>query len=662
MKLQTKKKILISTIVLTILAFNIVGAYLAYTILPPEAIPARTPAAYGDIAIQKNADTENLGYIDDENISLFWFVRVTDIHLGSNPGSAHVIAYGDFLNWTYDYIHPFTTIVTGDLNSGQREDSYITLEGTEVEDEWKLYFGIANNSKYATDPNPYRYLDIAGNHDRNSDWGAEYYLNYSMQGTRLGTLQSFFSANFSSGITLFSMLDSPPYCAPPTHFGSEGNFEPLDIYEYSRFLGNYPTAEHKFTFMHQHPLDGMSWYLFGKDAQSGLPTDLNILNDKYNIDTIFYGHTHMNFVETYGETVILMGDRFRDDYEAGYDPQYPYNPTQYYFNIIAVDGGGMNYVNVPYSNRTYILITNPTNPLFLDGDDNIASTRGDGHVRALVFTDPSDPIASVEYQLDGGSWSAMQLYNDVSGSSSVLYESSRLSSAIPNDGTTHDVKVRVTTTSGNIFYQSAVSTSQPLRKPFWQNIILLILLTIAIIAAFVNRDNFPLRRSDRKWRRLTHAEKVQKRNDYNKKNNKPWWLPILGFTIFLTLIFVPWGIYPIFQGTPGIVYYFFVYNSQGVYVLLESLLFPVGKLILIFPPLYWSIRTYRPEGVQWASFLTLANSAFLLYMAVDHWGLLGLLTPAGYIDAVVAIIMWVGTFPHTLIGKALRARLSKKRN
>jgi hypothetical protein len=658
MELRQKKKILISSILLAILSFNIVGVFFAYTLTPTKGIPARTPAAYGTIDIQKNADTENLGYIDDDNISLFWFIRVTDIHLGSNPVSPHVLAYGNFLNWTYDYIHPFTTVVTGDLNSGQRFESYASLEGT-VSEEYELYFNLANHSKYATDPNPYRYLDAPGNHDRNSDWGAGYYLNYTMQGTRLHTLQSFFSANFSSGTALYSILDSTPYCAPPTFFGSEGNFEPIDIHEYSEFLGNFPTAEHKFAFMHQHPLDGASWG--GINAHTGLPTDMNILNDQYNLDTLFYGHTHMNFVETYGDIVVLMGDRFRDDYEAGYDPQYPYAPTQYYFNIVSVDGGGMNYVNVPFTNKTYILITNPTNPLFLDGDDGTTNTRGDGNVRALIFTDPSDPIASVEYQIDGGSWIAMYPYNDVSGSSSVLYESSRLSPAIPSDGLDHNIKVRAETTSGNVYVQTAISTSQELRLPFWQNIILFILLGFAGIAAFINRDNYPLKRSDGRHRRLTHEEKIKKRNEINAKRNKPWWLPILGFTVFLSFVLVPMGIFPIFQGTPGIVYPLFVYHSQGVYFLLESLLFPAGKLLLIFPPLYYGIRTYHPEAVQWAGLLCLANTAFILYMAIDHYGILGLLTPAGYIDAVIGIIILVGNFPHTRFGLFLREKLFQRR-
>ncbi|MBD3353470.1 MAG: hypothetical protein GF364_18450, partial [Candidatus Lokiarchaeota archaeon] len=260
---QAKKiimeKVLASIILSTIIAINIYSFFLVSLHPRENPLIERTRAEYGEVPILYGGGTEDLGYIDDENICLHWFIHITDTHISKYPTDLNAIALSQFLNWSYDNIHPFTLVLTGDFHGGQRPDNYLNLSGR-VTEEYQNYFNIVNGSRFGDDPNPYRFLDPAGNHDRNADWNAELYLNYSMMGTRLGTIQSFFSANFSHGDVIYSMLDSSPYLSPPIPFGSEGNLDAIDLEEYSTFLDSNQAAEHKFTFFHQHPLESWGWY------------------------------------------------------------------------------------------------------------------------------------------------------------------------------------------------------------------------------------------------------------------------------------------------------------------------------------------------------------------------------------------------------------------
>ncbi|HMF34722.1 MAG TPA: hypothetical protein VKK79_25085, partial [Candidatus Lokiarchaeia archaeon] len=253
---------------------------------PAVPLPYRKPAVAATVPISQNGSTEQLGYIDNGQICVHWFIHVTDIHLSANANDPKDITYGEFLNFTYNQVHPFTLVVTGDLDSGIQPTSYVDVTPQTLT-ELGNYFALANSSPYATDPNPYRYLEVAGNHERNNDWGSQVYLNYTLTGRRLGTVQTFFTANFSHGEVAYAMVDSAaPMEAVPVPFGSEGNLDPTDFSEYSAFLSATRTAELKFTFQHQSPLDTFG---MGLDPATGYLRDEQGLDTEYGVNAVFFG-------------------------------------------------------------------------------------------------------------------------------------------------------------------------------------------------------------------------------------------------------------------------------------------------------------------------------------------------------------------------------------
>lgn len=660
MRKLTPQKRLCVLIIASVFLINI-GSFLFVklnSIQAPDYI--RDPPVYGSVPIYHNEDTENLGYIDDDNISLYWFVHITDPHVSaSNP--AYLNTLGEFLNWTYDYMHPFTIILTGDVQTGQDERE-LTLDGR-VENDFKAYFETVNKTPYATDENWYRYIETAGNHDRNCDYNLTYWMNYTITGQRFGTVQQFFKANFTFGDSIFNILDSTPFTSPPKYYGSEGQLDSDDLHEFYNFIESNKEAEHKMVFMHHHPLLA---YGLAKSSSSWFPTSIVTYSQQSGVDCIFYGHTHMQFYETFGDVVYLMGDRWRDSY---YNSETMETTAQYY-NLVAVDGGNMNFAFTPYSKLPNVIITNPGSPVFLDEKDSITSTRGDGHIRVLVFPAASDPIVSVKYKIDGGTWIPMNPYQG----SQVLYESDRGTmldpqTAIPDDGQDHVILVRVTTNNGIIITQQAISTSRPERKMWWEWIVIAAVATIGAIIIIQNRDNYPLKRCsiglDGKKtysrRRLTHREKVDKRISYNQKNNKPWQLSYLLGAVFLSIIAVPWSILPLFHFAPGVGFTLFTYSSNAIYFFFEPLVYTAGRILVILPVLYYNVRIYRADAVNFAGFLLFGNAMFLLIFSFMGFGTQGLILPGIYFDLVVSIAIMTINFKNTYLGKYIIEKKSRKK-
>lgn len=652
MNLGQKKRTFVGIFFGITFLINILSWTVVYSTPLPEPLPPRNPAQYGTVPIISNGNTEALGYIDDDQISVHWFIHLTDIHVSENANNSYNRVIQEFLNYSYNYIHPFTLILTGDMSTGQHPPIYDHIEvGGDAYLEAINYFNIANNTPYATDPNPYRYLDITGNHDRNCDWGAQLFLNNSLIGTKLHTTQAFFRANFSHGSAIYSALDAGgPLMGLPVPFGSEGNLDQKDLSEYSEFLKLNADAEHKFTFEHVHPLEtsGRIKVNYTPFWQSGLD-----LSQHYGVDSYFYGHTHMVFHETFGEMVIMMGDRFRDMYVNETTGQI----TGYNYRIIAVDGAGINYLSASYTEPTQIMITNPSNPLYLDSHDSIKNTRGDGNIRVLVFTPKIHLLNRVEYQIDSGAWMPMVRYR----SASMLFESNRDTLAIPDDNKEHSVRVRAIFSDGTTYTQTAFSTDIPERKPYWQNILTIVFSSFMGIAVIVNRDNLPLRRADGSRRRLTHVEKVQKRVTRNERMQKPWWFAYLGWAVVITFFCIPWGILPIVHGAPAVVYAFQVIAVPESLFMLEALVYSAGILLLAFPFLYWGIRTYHPEAVNFGAFVVAANGGVLVYVAVRFFGLHGLILPAAYLYLIMGLTLMLGNLKNTFAVRMIRKLWQKKK-
>jgi hypothetical protein len=360
----------------------------------------------------------------------------------------------------------------------------------------------------------------------------------------------------------------------------------------------------------------------------------------------------MQFHETIGDMVAIMGDRFADEYSVD---DYG-EKTRWYYQIVSIDNSGMNFVNVPFSHLPNMIITNPSNPIFLDENDPIADTRGDGHIRALVFPDPSDPIEIVEYRIDGGDWTPMVLYK----TSDILYESSRGGDpVIPNDKNDHIVEVRAKAVSGKLLLQTTKVAYSPERKLFWEGILMGIMFFFIGVVIVQNRDNYPLKRSDGHRRRLTHEEKVAKRVQKNNEKQRPWWMPILAWGAVLTFFFVPWGIFPIWQGQFVPVYAFFVNYPMYPMYFIEASLYCAGIILFGFASLYWGIRTFHPDGANFGGFTLVANAIFTIYYVWDKYPGAPMMFPALYFYIFAGLAIMAGCFRKTYLGKFVTRLFSK---
>ncbi|MHA1822118.1 MAG: metallophosphoesterase family protein, partial [Promethearchaeota archaeon] len=413
---NSKEQKLAAIIIISFIAINVFSVIYMFSRPVTDPPYVRPPASHHNINIMHGGGTEDLGYIDDDNISLHWIVWVTDTHLDGSLNGTLFKIYGQFLNYTYSSIHPFFTVNTGDLAGAQTRNYYIAIP-QDFKALLKEYNSTVNHSLYNSDPNPLRYIDLAGNHDRNLDWGAQYFLNTTFTASRFHSIQHFISANFSAGETIYSFLDTAATLeAPAVPFGAEGSLDKDDFREYVAFLEAHKGAVNKLTFQHHYP-----WDTFGlaKDPHNHFYWDENYYNEKYGIDALFYGHFHFEGFENYRNVPYVLGDRWvhemKDDL-TGSDKEYPY-----VFHLISVDGQNINYHEVALDLQPHIIITNPGNPYFLDHADSITNTRGDGQVRTLVFANSSWSIISVEYQIDNGGWHAMKRYMG----SKYLWESDR---------------------------------------------------------------------------------------------------------------------------------------------------------------------------------------------------------------------------------------------
>jgi len=119
-------------------------------------------------------------YVDDPD-ALFWFVQVSDTHVGADLG------YGtqdtDHLAWVVndavDVILPTFVVLTGDIVDGTNG---LFVPTGQYQSEWDEYRGVVDDAGMEIS----FFHDIVGNHDTYSDEGATYYLDNSLLGTEFG--------------------------------------------------------------------------------------------------------------------------------------------------------------------------------------------------------------------------------------------------------------------------------------------------------------------------------------------------------------------------------------------------------------------------------------------------------------------------------------------
>ncbi len=315
-------------------------------------------------------------YLDDAS-ELFWFLQITDTHVGANLG------YGtqdtDNLAWVLtaadEVIRPEFIVNTGDLVDAT--NGYL-VPTAQYQDEWDEYNEVLAEQTVTF------FHDLPGNHDTYFDEGATYYIGNALIGTAYGVWHEAWSHAFDYGEYVFVGMNS----ADTT--GSWAGFDTPELTDdelafVSESLDAYSDASLAFVFSH-HP----QW-----DLEGGGDEAAAILAE-HGVSVWASGHVHAHSAQQRDGTLHQVLD------SAG-------KGSEHNLGLFAVDGNGVSTRAYDIDNWPYVLITAPVDGAL--GGENphaypVSRNHEENPVRALIF-DPEEPL-SVSFSVDGGEAQSME--------------------------------------------------------------------------------------------------------------------------------------------------------------------------------------------------------------------------------------------------------------
>lgn len=307
----------------------------------------------------------------DNNSRIFWFIQITDTHLGNAP----LTDPPETWDWSYlffegffgeiKYINPKFIVNTGDL-----VDGYPLIPFYQDPIQWVTYRSILDkwgmNQSY--------YYDLAGNHDGYGDPSLSFYKTYSIQGSAHGDAQFTWNVSFDYGNYSFIALNSVEqgYIWPGGSFGDLSQSK-LDWFEQE--LNQSQDSNLTFVFSH-HP-----FYDIGNNHATDGKT-FNDLITQYNVAAHIYGHKHRVEQYTYNDTLYLC---------TGALSSFPL-PS---YRIIALDNDGISTSLKNLGIWPAVVITSPINEKLTSRTFDL--NQSTIPIRALIFN--NSEINSVEFQI-----------------------------------------------------------------------------------------------------------------------------------------------------------------------------------------------------------------------------------------------------------------------
>lgn len=345
----------------------------------------------------------NTAYYSADNDKIFWFIQVTDTHIGAR-GSQD----SDNLLWLVtqgkNVVNPEFIVVSGDLTDSTN-GNWLGLPNGPYQSEWDEYRSILSQG----DIDSSNYYDLPGNHDAYSDQYFGYYLSNSIQGQATNSTQVSWSRQFSYGKYHFLGVNTADNSGDPFSLSWPwGDYAGLDEDELSfiqdeLFLNS--DANLTIVFGH-HPVTDTgvgddTWLYYGA-------SDFLWLLDQNGASLYGYGHTHR-----YSEK-LFKGDVYTG-YMAGDGLVYLNidslgKSTEDNFSVIAIDCNGIATKTQAMGLWPLALITAPVDH-DLGGVPNPYSyavpNTTNNPIRALVFD--NNAISQVQYRIDNeGQWYPMQ--------------------------------------------------------------------------------------------------------------------------------------------------------------------------------------------------------------------------------------------------------------
>lgn len=382
---------------------------------------------------EANAGKPGGAHYSTKNGSIFWFLLITDTHIGEN-GATDSENLGWAVNEAIDIIKPKSVFNLGDLT-----DQYpFGLPGRDPDiEQWNEYRGIVDNAGMGDINNGVPiYSDIPGNHDQyHEDPPLANYLTNSIQGRATNSTQQSWLYKPSFGKYHFITVASPDpdMTSPAWDFlnGCPGELSDDENTFIRNALNSSENVDANLTFVFGHHGLGVAW----GSIETGLNDFVSALGE-FGVSMYAYGHTH--------------ADNYEPPYFENDSASLVYNVNSLFadhrYAIVAVDNDGVSVTGVHDAQVDAWPVVLITAPIDKDlGGENPYSypvpKRKSNPIRALVFD--ANSATGVHYRIDGtGDWHPMTAVP----SNQHLWEASWDASSLLEGE--HSIEVQATSASG----------------------------------------------------------------------------------------------------------------------------------------------------------------------------------------------------------------------
>ena len=354
-------------------------------------------------------------HISNETNNIFWFVQITDVHIG-----AYFLTgdnrknFRDFFE-NMNYVNPNFIVDTGDLVNGQ-----IPLPTQQDLQQW-IYRNdtIAAANAYNTS----YFYDAIGNHDGYGEDGTfSHYLTWSVQKKLLNQWNRTFSFGNYTFLILNTAEDRGDF-----PYGTAGDLNQTELDWFEQQLNTCQDSNLTIVFGH-HP----EWDLGTNITSITNKSFLDLVEDN-NVSAYFFGHNHENFERNQGGTAFIGTDSLGQPSES---PGY---------RIVAIDNDGISSIFQPLNAWPAVLITCPIDRELTMQAFDIPNNTEAVPIRALVFN--KSILSEVKYKIDDGNWNSMNL---VSGNPN-LWNASFNASSLTDES--HTLTVVASTLLGTSYDQ-----------------------------------------------------------------------------------------------------------------------------------------------------------------------------------------------------------------
>ena len=336
-------------------------------------------------------------YYGTENTSIFWFLQVSDLHIGMS-GTNDSSRLQWLVTTARAVINPQFIVATGDLTDST-DGNWLGIPNGPHQAEWDEYSSMLA----AADAGPDFFYDIPGNHDAYSDRYYAYYLANSVQGRATGRTQVSWTRTFPFGKYHFLGVNTAgndgAAFSLTRPWGDNAGLDAAELGFINQQLQANADASLTLAFGH-HPVTDTgasddTWLFYGQQ-------DFIHALDAHAASGYDYGHTHRYSQELFtgnGYTGLMTGGGIRYENVASLGKSSALNYT-----LVAVDCNGLSSVTTTVGTWPVVLITAPVAGYIGASANPYAYTIRNASanpIRALVF-DTGD-ISGVSYRIDGGS-------------------------------------------------------------------------------------------------------------------------------------------------------------------------------------------------------------------------------------------------------------------